>query len=199
MAVVAINPRTLYGPWLSGFALDRHTLSSTPIGQTQSGRTLFDTKRTPVGQLVYELKYGSYTETDKQAKADDLADTAAHFLRRQWQLTPDAIVPVPPSNNRSVQPVTLVVNGLAARLRVPLCNGCLAKVKHTPQLKDIQDYDKRREVLKDAFEADPEQCAGKKLLLFDDVHGSGATTGHIVEVLQAAGAKAVYLLTLTTK
>jgi competence protein ComFC len=196
VAIVATKPRTLRGPWTSGFALDWHTLSSTPIGNNAFGHMQFDTKRPPVGQLLYELKY---TTADKQAKADDLADTAADFVRRVWRLTPDAIVPVPPSNNRSVQPVTLVVHGISARLGVPVCSDCLTKVKQTPQLKDIKDYDKRREVLKDAFQANPTKCAGKSLLLFDDLHGSGATTGHIVEVLKAAGARAVYLLTLTTK
>lgn len=196
MAIVATNPRTLRGPWASGFALDWHTLSSVPIGPNQFGHMQFDTTRPPVGQLLYELKYRT---ADKQAKADDLADTAVDFIRRVWQLRPDAIVPVPPSNSRSVQPVTLVVTGISARLGVPVCTDCLAKVKQTPQLKDITDYDKRREVLKDAFQANPEFCTGKNLLLFDDLHGSGATTGHIVEVLKAAGARAVYLLTLTTK
>lgn len=199
VAIVATNPRTLRGPWAGGFALDWHTLKSIPIGTNSYGRMQFDTTRPPVGQLLYELKYGGYTAADKQAKADDLADTAADFVKRVWQFRPDAIVPVPPSNNRTVQPVTLVVNGISARLGVPVCNDCLAKVKATQQLKDIQDYDKRREVLKDAFQADATKCAGKNLLLFDDLHGSGATTGHIVEVLKAAGARAVYLLTLTTK
>ncbi|MEQ1884708.1 MAG: ComF family protein [Bryobacteraceae bacterium] len=146
---------------------------------------------------MYELKY--IKSADKQAKADDLADTAADFVQRVWNLKPDAIVPVPPSNNRAMQPVALVVNGLSARLGVPVCNDCLAKIKQTPQLKDIKDYDRRREVLRDAFQAKPEHCKGRNLLLFDDLHGSGATTGHIVDVLKAAGAKAVHLLTLTTK
>lgn len=194
MAIVATNPRTLHGPWSSGFALDWHTLGSTPVGHNAFGHMQFDTTRPPVGQLLYELKYKS---DDKQGKADDLADTAADFLRRVWKLKPDAIVPVPPSNNRAVQPVTLVVNGLSARLGVPVCTACLAKVKQTPQLKDIKDYDRRREVLKGAFQANPEHCKGRNLLLFDDLHGSGATTGHIAEVLKAAGARAVYLLTLT--
>jgi predicted amidophosphoribosyltransferase len=114
-------------------------------------------------------------------------------------LRSDLLVPVPPSNTRSVQPVTPVVNGISARLGVPVCTDCLAKVKQTPQLKDIKDYDKRKEVLKDAFQANPDSCRGKNLLLFDDLHGSGATTGHIVEVLKAAGARTVSLLTLTTK
>jgi competence protein ComFC len=198
MAVVAINPRTLRGPWASGFALDWHTLKSVPIGPNQFGHMQFDTTRPPVGQMLYELKYGGKTTEQKQQLADDLADTAAYFIQAKWGLKIDAVVPVPPSNNRAVQPVMLVAEALAVRLGVPVSDS-IAKVKQTPQLKDIKDYDKRREVLKDAFKAETEECAGKSFLLFDDLHGSGATTGHIVEVLKTAGAKAVYLLTLTTK
>jgi competence protein ComFC len=64
----------------------------------------------------------------------------------------------------------------------------------------LVEYDKRREALKDAFTAAPDQTKGKTLLLFDDLYGSGATVSHIVEVLKnQGGAKAVYLLTLTKK
>lgn len=161
----------------------------------------FDTKRPPVGELLYQLKYGrTQTAAQKQEIADQLADTAAHFVQNVWRLKIDAIVPVPPSNVRSLQPVTVVAEALAARLGVPVCAGCLSKVKQTPQLKDITDYDKRKEALSGAFTVAPELTAGKTFLLFDDLHGSGATVGHIVEVLKnPGGAKAVYLLTLTTK
>jgi predicted amidophosphoribosyltransferase len=140
-----------------------------------------------------------YTAAAKQAKADDLADTAADFVKRTWRLSADLIIPVPPSNVRSVQPVMLVATALSSRLGVPICNDCLKKVKETPQLKDIRDYDERKEVLDGAFAASAEFCAGKRLLLFDDLHGSGATVSHIVDVLKAAGAKSVSLLTLTSK
>lgn len=199
MAVVATNPRILRGPWASGFALDWHTLKSVPIGQNQFGHMQFDTTRSPVGQMLYELKYGGKTAEQLQQLANDLADTAANFVQHTWRLRIDAIVPVPPSNRRPVQPVMLVAQAIAERLGVPVCADCIAKVKQTRQLKDIKDYDERKKVLQDAFKADPELCGGKSILLFDDLHGSGATVGHIVEVLKAAGAKTVYLLTLTTK
>ncbi len=152
-----------------------------------------------MGQLLYDLKYGTRTNEQKQQIANDLADTAAQFVQHTWRLAIDAIVPVPPSNIRAVQPVALVAEVLAGRLGIPLCKNCVAKSKQTPQLKDVKDYAKRKDVLKGAFTADPGLCAGKTLLLIDDLHGSGATVGHIVEVLQAAGVKAVHLLTLTTK
>jgi predicted amidophosphoribosyltransferase len=55
------------------------------------------------------------------------------------------------------------------------------------------------EALKGAFSVSPEHTQGKSLLLFDDLHGSGATVSAITEALKAGGVKAVYLLTLTTK
>jgi competence protein ComFC len=201
LPIVETHPRTLSVPGASGFALDRHTLGSTPIGPNQFGRMMFDTKRPPVGQLLYELKYGrTHTAAQRQEIAEQLADTAAHFVRNTWRLAIDAIVPAPPSNVRTLQPVMVVAGALAARLGVAVCTSCLTKVKQTPQLKDITDYDKRKEALSGAFTVDPELTAGKSLLLFDDLYGSGATVGHIVEVLKILGrAKAVYLLTLTTK
>jgi competence protein ComFC len=94
----------------------------------------------------------------------------------------------------------VVADALAARLGMPVCTGCLTKVKQTPQLKDITDYDKRKEALSGAFTVAAELTTGKNLLLFDDLYGSGATVGHIVEILKNPGrAKTVYLLTLTTK
>ncbi|HEV2378994.1 MAG TPA: ComF family protein [Terriglobia bacterium] len=135
-----------------------------------------------------------------QTAVDPLAEAAENFLKNTWRVPIDAIVPVPPSNIRKVQPVMVVAQALAARLGIQVCAGCLTKVKRTPQLKDITDYDKRKEVLTGAFTVAPDLTAGKTLLLFDDLHGSGATVAYIVELLKNTGrAKAVYLLTLTTK
>lgn len=201
MAIVNINPRSLRGPWTAGFALDWHTLRSEFIGNNEFGHPMFDTKRPPVGELLYQLKYGrTPTAAAKQAIADQLAETAESFIRNTWRAPIDAIVPVPPSNVRAIQPVMVVAEALAARLGVPVCTGCLTKVKQTPQLKDISDYDKRKEVLAGAFTVNPALTTGKNILMFDDLHGSGATVGHIAELLKNPGrVNAVYLLTLTTK
>lgn len=190
---VEINPRYLRGPWDAGFALDKHTRSSTYLGVDQWGHDRYETTRSPIGELLYQLKYRS-----DQSGVGPLAEAAAKFLAQLW--TVDAIVPVPPSHARKTQPVVAVADVIATKLGVPICVGCLTKVNQTPQLKDITEYDKRKEVLSGAFAADPNLTAGKRLLLFDDLCGSGATVGQIAEVLKKDGqAKAVYLLTLTTK
>ncbi len=185
----------MFGPWTAGFALDRHTSSSVYVGDNAYGKPIFETERSPVGELLYKLKY----RHDKSV-IEPLADTVADFLLNRWRLSIDAIIPVPPSNFRAVQPVMVVADALAAGIGVPVCNDCLKKVKKTPQLKDMADYNSRKEALGGAFIVAPELTTGKKLLLFDDLHGSGATTAHIVEVLKdPGGANAVFLLTLTKK
>jgi len=193
---VEINPRRLRGPWDDGYALDIHTLASTFLGTDPYGHPRFDNKRSPIGELLYQLKY----RNDQTAIAP-LAEAAESFVKNWfWHIQIDAIIPVPRSNVRKVQPVMVFAEALAARLGVPVCTGCLTKVKQTPQLKDITDYDKRKEVLAGAFNVAPKLTAEKSLLLFNDLHGSGATVAHIVEVLRNAGqARAVYLLTLTTR
>jgi competence protein ComFC len=192
---IEINPKRLHGgPWVEGFALHIHTLSSTFIGHDEYGHPRFKTVRSPVGELLYQLKYRHDQKTVEQ-----LAEAAESFLKT-WRPPIEAIVPVPPSLARTHQPVFSVATAIAERLHIPLCTDCIAKVRQTPQLKDIAEYDERMEALKDAFNVSPERTTGKTLLLFDDLYGSGATVRHIVHELKTQGhAKAVYLLTLTTK
>jgi predicted amidophosphoribosyltransferase len=195
LAIVKINPRRLYGPWDVGYALDKHTVSSLFLGNNERGHAEFETTRSEVGELLYRLKY----RHDKTA-IQPLADTVADFLRDKWVLPIDLIIPAAPSISRSVQPVRVVAEVLADRIGIPVSKTCLKKIKQTPQLKDIIGYDERREILADAFDVHTKTTAGKNILLFDDVFGSGATVWHITETLKQKGeAEAVYLLTLTTK
>jgi competence protein ComFC len=182
------------GPWTDGYALHVHMLRSTFTGYNPFGHRTFENVRSPVGELLYQLKYHN-----DQTAVDQLAEAAAGFLKT-WNPPLDAIVPVPPSVPRISQPVIAIATALADRAHVPLWAMCLSKVKKTPQLKDIVEYDKRTEALKDAFTVAAEQTAGKNLLLFDDLFGSGATVSHIVEVMKNQGrATAVFVLTLTKK
>ena len=193
---VEIHPRRLQGPWDVGYALDVHTVSSTFIGNGPAGRPVFDTVRSQIGELLYQLMYNNKRD---QTTIGSIVDAVEDFWGTQHSPI-DAIVPVPPSNVRAIQPVTLIVTALSDRLQIPVCTECLSKIKTTPQLKDIAEYHKRVEVLDGAFSVSPEHTKGKSLLLFDDLHGSGATVSAITKILKGpGGAKAVYLLTLTTK
>jgi competence protein ComFC len=142
-----IKPRRLHGgSWTDAYALHVHMLSSTFVDYDEQGRARFDSVRSPVGELLYALKY----RNDQTAIAP-LVRAAEEFINDIWRISVDAIVPVPPSKIRAFQPVQILAKALANRLKIPLCDGCLRKVKETPQLKDITDYNKRRDALSDAF------------------------------------------------
>ena len=188
-----INPRKLRGPWTDGYALDVHTTSSTMIGHNAYGHSVFDTVRSPLGELLYRLK-----NRGDQTAIPEIVAATGEFVKR-WAIPVDAIVPVPPSNTvRKHQPVIGVARALSEYLSAPLCDGCLAKIKSTGQLKDVFDYARRAEILKDAFSVDAAKTKGRRLLLIDDLYRSGATVGAIARLLTTTGgARAVYLLTLT--
>jgi competence protein ComFC len=157
-----INPRRLNGPWDLGYALDIHIVSSTFLGYDGAGHARFDSVRSPIGELLYRLKYRS-----DHATIEPIVEAVAGFFGA-LRSSIDAIVPVPPSNVRANQPVTLIVTALGKRLQIAVCDACLLKVKKTPQLKDITEYDKRAEALDGAFSVVPEHTQGKALMLFDD-------------------------------
>lgn len=46
----------LEGNWHRGLAFDLHTLASRYLGDDAFGRSHFDTERSEMGELVYQLK-----------------------------------------------------------------------------------------------------------------------------------------------
>jgi len=74
----------------------------------------------------------------------------------------------------------------------------LIKVKETPELKNIYDYQKRLELLKDGFAIKDQSLRGKNVLLFDDLYRSGATLSVVTRALYDQGmVNEVYILALT--
>lgn len=191
--MVQINPKRITGSWTEGFALDFHTLSSEYIGDDEYGHPQFDTRRSDVGELLYKLKY----RKDKSVLGDIIA-TASQFIKsKNWPV--DLIVCVPPSRKgRQFQPVVPVAIGIGKVLGVDVCVDTVVKVKDTPELKNIFDFEERMRILKDAFEIRNPVIAGCNVLLFDDLYRSG-TTLNVVSglLLQEGRVRNLYALTIT--
>jgi predicted amidophosphoribosyltransferase len=188
------NPIQVEGAWRRGWALDLHTLSSVLIGYTVSGREQFDTKRSELGELVYQLKYKGQSQA-----ADKIATAMAEFFADKPNTVShmDIVVPVPASTPRPVQPVNSIASKLAQKLMKSFSDSAVRKTKKTPSLKSISDLEKRREALDGAFEVDASQVKGKGVLLVDDLYRSGATANAVTLALIAAGATRVYFLAAT--
>jgi predicted amidophosphoribosyltransferase len=190
--MVQIQPVRIPGRWRDGRALDVHTVSSTYIGEDEFGHPQFDTRRSEMGELLYQLKYRA-----DRVVISEVADAAAAFVRDWW---PEAelLVPVPPSRERPVQPVLVVGAEVARRLGIEFCPGCVRRTRDVPQLKDVFDYDERWRLLDGLHEVEKPKVEGRKVLLFDDLYRSGATMNAITSALYDHGqALEVYGLTLT--
>lgn len=191
--MVAISPRKLQGKWTVGYALDVHTTSSTFLGYDEYGHSQFDTQRSEMGELLYRLKYG----TDRSV-ITVITETAADFVRKQkWAI--DLVIPVPPSRiGRAFQPVKALSKALADQLGVGFCPDCVAKVKNTPELKNVFELDKRLALLQGAYAVARAKAASKTVLVFDDLYRSGATLNSVCEALRdQGGVKSIYALALT--
>jgi competence protein ComFC len=191
--MVEINPKRITGSWTEGFVLDFHTVSSEYIGDDEYGRPQFDTKRSEIGELLYKLKY----KGDKSVLSDLVATVIQFIKSKNWPV--DLIVSVPPSRKgRQFQPVPPLAVGIGRALGVDVSIDSVVKVKNTPELKNVFDFEERMRILKDAFEIRGSVVCGRSILLFDDLYRSGATLNAISRLLQQEGkVKDIYVLTLT--
>lgn len=177
---VQTNPMKIPGSWKDGYVLDYHTKSSDFVGYDEYGHPQFNTIRTPVGDLLYRLKY----KGQKTALAD-LVSIAAELIRG-WGPPVKAIVPVPPSRPRSSQPVMHIAQGLAKLLGIPL-QDVVRKAPAAKELKDVFDYHERLKLLANAHIVTSTDLRGKAVLLVDDLYRSGATLNAVTAALTRQG------------
>jgi len=187
-----INPQRLEGCWDEGWSLDLHTLFSIPI---EPDLGLFETQRPPIAQELYLLKYRG-----ERHRIENIAKVVADFLNKhksRWRL--DLMIPIPPSDlTRNFQPVYELARAVGRLVGLVVDFDTLKKLKPTSQLKNIEDPEKRKEILKNAFTTDLNVLSGKNVLIFDDLYRSGATLNAACEAIVKQGkAKSVYALTIT--
>lgn len=108
----------------------------------------------------------------------------------------DIITWVPISHNRrrerGFDQTELLAKAVAANLGLEAV-GLLRKIRHNPPQSGISGLPQRKANVLGAYEAlSPQQIAGKRILLLDDVITTGATVSECARVLLTAGAKQVY-------
>ncbi len=89
----------------------------------------------------------------------------------------------------------LLAERVCGEAGVPLERGVISKTRETGEQKELSRKE-RAENLKGSFHVrERKKCAGKKILIVDDVMTTGATADALAAPLFGAGAAAVYLLT----
>jgi len=183
----------LKGRWKKGFAHDVHTLSSVYMGIDEHGHDQWDTTRSEMGEMVYQLKY--HGDKSVISKIVDL------LLGRYKGLeTMDVIIPVPSTNkHRTTQPVYAIAQELGVRLHVPVIEDALVKSTGGSQLKNVEDADEREVLLKEHMTLTGNRDLSElNILLLDDLYRSGSTLKVATDILyDQAKCNSVYVLTMT--
>lgn len=123
---------------------------------------------------------------------------AARLGALDWTI--DMLVPVPLHINRlrtrGYNQSELLAQPAAAQLGIPLIAQALQRQTETRSQVGL-NAEERQANMTEAFRADPQFVAGKTILLVDDVLTTGATLEACAAAALAAGATAVYGLTVT--
>ena len=188
MAVVEVHPELIDGPWIEGFVLDHHVISSRPIGYVGE-HMQFETTRSALGELVYQLKYRS-------GPLNDIVETAVAFINDRWNGVIDCVVPPPPSLHRTKQPAVLITAGIAEALGVQSLAAAAVKTTATQQMKNVPLHE-RAPLLSAAIQAGTDAVQGQRILLIDDLWETGSTLRRVAEVLGQMGATEVRALAMT--
>ncbi len=116
-----IKLESIHGNWRAGWTLDLHTVSSKP--RPDGG---FDTVRTELGELLYQLKYWH-----DRSKIRPIAEIAAKFVKgRLVYPYLAAIIPIPPSDtDRPFQPVIEIAAEMGRILNLPAPFGLFSESK----------------------------------------------------------------------
>nr|VFK40283.1 MAG: hypothetical protein BECKSD772F_GA0070984_105717 [Candidatus Kentron sp. SD]VFK44417.1 MAG: hypothetical protein BECKSD772E_GA0070983_103727 [Candidatus Kentron sp. SD] len=180
------------GRWKKGFAHDVHTLGSVYMGADEYGHDRWDTTRSEMGELVYQLKY-----RDDKSAISKIVDLLGRYKGLE---TMDAIIPMPSTNkHRATQPVYAIAQELGARLGVPVMEDALEKSAGGAQLKNVEDADERETLLKERMAlTGHHDLSEMNVLLLDDLYRSGSTLIVATDILyDQAKCKNVYILTMT--
>ena len=136
-----INPQEIHGNWRAGYALDYHTVSSRLLPDGT-----YDTERTEIGELVFEVKYRA-----NRNKIQPIGEIAAKFVKEEFSVNGypilpylDLIIPVPPSDtNRTFQPVTEIAEEIGQILDISVISDYLIKVKEIMPVKNLEVEENR--------------------------------------------------------
>ncbi len=190
MATVETNPQPIDGPWVEGFTLNDHTVSSVFLGYDDRDNPRFDTERTALGERVYRLKY-------RGGSAGDIVETAVAFVRARWPHQLDCVTAPPPSVSRTRQPAVVIAEGMADDLGVSFKPAAVTKAIPTPQMKNVTSPQDRQALLNAAIQAGPVSVRGMRVLLVDDLWESGSTLHRVATVLGEMGASEIRALVMT--
>ena len=156
---------------------------------------MFDTTRTEIGEALYQLKYNS-----DRNKVNLLAQQIVSSIGNHFQ-SASFIVPMPPSKQRTFQPVKEIAKQVAELMKIPYIDNILVKIANTAQVKNIPSKEERIEALCSIFKVNDVLAEGEyNVLIMDDLYDTGSSLEAATAMLkQCTKIKKVFVVTITRK
>ena len=190
--ILEFNPIPIQGVWDKGFSLSLHTLESYISGYDRYGEPIVYTKRTPVGEAIYKLKY-----KNDHSVVDDLVETLKYAFDILG-INTNILIPMPPSSEDRASILYTIGEKLRSRYDYTVIKAL--KIKGGKSIKDIATFSERVKELEERMtvrEDVQDLLANKHVILLDDVFRSGATLSVATRKLKKQGVAYVYAVTFT--
>lgn len=177
----------IVGQWDEGYVLSEHMISSQFIGYDANGRERYNSKRSVLGELLYQFKY----KQNKNELPLIIKIVKEKIKELKLEQKVDVVIPVPASNkNRIYQPVYILAQAIARQLNKKYIENVLEKTNDR-QAKDgkIQE----NSIIKNINFNNP-----TNVLVIDDLYSTGNTLNEVVRTLKNdSNVKKVYCLVMT--
>jgi ComF family protein len=171
-------------------------------GPCQASPPAFDHARAigryegPLRQALHLLKYRGKLHLKRPL----LQLACEHFEVHYPEPAYDVVIPVPLHRQRLMQrefnQATVIAQGLASYLDVPLLERLLVRTRSTRPQVELSGSERRQNVRQAFAVVHAPAVKDKTVLVVDDVFTTGATLGEVARTLKAAGARQVDVFAL---
>lgn len=177
----------ILGQWDEGYVLSEHMISSQFIGYDENGRERYNSKRSVLGELLYQFKY----KQNKNELPRIIQIVKEKIIELHLEQKVDVVIPVPASNkNRTYQPVYILAQAIARQLNKKYIENVLKKTNDR-QAKDEKIQE--NSIIKNINFTNP-----TNILVIDDLYSTGNTLNQVVRILKTDNnIKKVYCLVMT--
>ena len=177
----------IVGQWDEGYVLSEHMISSEFLGYDENGRERYNSKRSVLGELIYQFKYKQ--NRDQLPFIIQIVKEKIKDIRLDEKV--DIVIPIPASNkNRTYQPVYILAQAIARYMNKQYIEDVLQKT-NDKQAKDgiIQ----KNSIIKNINFTKP-----TNILIIDDLYSTGNTLNEAVRTLKTDNnVNKIYCLVMT--
>lgn len=182
----------LNGNWKSGYAFDIHSYNSIFLGRNEYNHPIYDTSRSDMGDALYRLKY--LHDQNQISTILNLLTKSEDFIR--FIQDKDAILPIPPTKQRKIQPVFETAKQLADKFEKKFLDNVLLST-NTQQIKNMPTAEKYKCIYTTAYIDFSRLDRNTHYLIVDDLYDSGTTLKAYVDKFIQNGYNDVSVFTLT--